>query len=51
MGVKNHRLNRFIQISFEEVVMFFDFLGHVDVVLSVAVSLLVLWQFLFAGNR
>lgn len=31
--------------------MFFDVLGRVDVVLSVAVSLLALWQFLVEGKR
>lgn len=31
--------------------MFFDVLGRVDAVLSVAVSLLALWQFLVAGKR
>lgn len=31
--------------------MFFDVIQRVDAVLSVAVSLLVLWQFLTAGKR
>lgn len=31
--------------------MFFELLGRIDVVLSVAVSALALWQFLFARRR
>jgi len=31
--------------------MFFELMGRVDVVLSVAVSVLALWQFLFAKRR
>ena len=50
-GFANHRLNRFTQFHSSEVVMFFEVLNHVDSALSVAVSLLALWQFLVAGGR
>ena len=50
-GFAKHRLNRFTQFHSSEVVMFFEVLNHVDSALSVAVSLLALWQFLVAGGR